>query len=169
MCGIARTNNKLDNATTIIEFAVPIAGNFIHEHAPLDPRWTRFKSSPSHSDREKEGLRLEIHGKKYLDYKQKAVIEFICDKKEEERRRRLPSLWSRDDDKDDDEAIPHFNEEEDDGDGGRLKFLSYSPLDDTKILSLEWTTKHACEDAKNETENGSRTGHWGFFTWLIIM
>lgn len=148
--------------------AIPIAGNFEHEGVHIDPKWTRLKSSTAPSDREKEGLRLEIHGKKYLGLKQMAVIEFLCDRKEKEQRRGLPGLWPRDD-KDDDEAIPHFNEEEDDGDGGRLKFLSYSESREKKILSLEWTTKHACEDAEDEHKKDSSTGHWGFFTWLIIM
>lgn len=172
VCGIERAQNKYEknNTKPIILNVVPIAGSYIHEGVNLDPKWTRFKSSPSHSDREKEGIRLEIHGKKHNGLKQMAVIEFLCDANTEEQRRSLPTLEPREEgDDNNDGVIPHFNEEEDDGHGGRIKFQGYNRTDDTMILSLEWKTKNACEEADNPPSNGSDSGHWGFFTWLIIM
>ena len=169
VCGIERVTNNRTNGSFLD--AIPIAGNYLHEGASLDPKWTRFKASSSHGDREKEGLRLEMHGRKHDHFNQMAVVEFLCDadKEKEERRQGLPNLRLRQE-KDDDNAVPHFNQEEDDGNGGLLKFQGYNEADHTKILSLEWTTRTACEDAvDDEPEKGSTSGHWGFFTWLIIM
>lgn len=169
VCGIERVTNEHENGSFLN--AIPIAGNYLHDGASLDPKWTRLKESSSHDDREKEGLRLEMHGKKYHHFNHMAVVEFLCDadKKKEERRQGLPNLRLRQE-KDDDNAVPHFNQEEDDGNGGRLKFQSYEEKDHMKRLSLEWTTRTACEDAVDDKpEKGSTSGHWGFFTWLIIM
>lgn len=131
-----------------------------------------MKSSPSPDDRQKDGLRLEMHGAKYppnnSGKKQKAVIEFLCNAKEEERRRGLPGVRPREDDDDgEDEEDPNAPDEVDDGKGGRLKFIEYVDVEGTMTLNLEWKTKYACEDV--EPDPATSTRHWGFFTWLIIM
>lgn len=144
----------------------------------MNPKWSSLKTSPSPEDRQKDGLRLEMNGAKYppdkTGKKQKAVIEFLCDAKEQERRRKLSGVSPREDDddsnKDDDnkdEENPNAGDEVDDLNGGRLKFVEYVDVDGTMTLNLEWRTKYACEDAKPDP--GTSSGHWGFFTWLIIM
>lgn len=160
-----------------IESAIGIAGEFLSTGEPLDPKWERLKLSASPGDREKEGLRLQMNGAKYppgkTAKKQKAVIEFLCDakpEKKQDRRRGTSGLstTSKDDDDDgEDVEDPEAGDVTEDGQGGRLKYLSYEDVGGTMILSLEWTTKYACEDAKQEPAPSS--GHWGFFTWLIIM
>lgn len=141
--------------------------------ADLDPKWTSLSTSASPNER-KNGLRLVMNGVTYKERKQKAVIDFICpqEKKEERRDRRSDRMVLADDDKDngdgdEDEEDPGAGAEVDDGQGGTLKFLKYEDVEKEKILNLEWTTKYACEDAK--TDPVTKTGHWGFFTWLVIM
>lgn len=126
--------------------------------------------------------------------KQEAVVEFLCAREgaeeESERRRRHAELSPRrekdddnndddddDGDKDDEEQpdLPHDGETTSDGADGHLKFISYGPVSESKVLTLEWRTPHACEDAAKDAPNkgkdgdGSNNKHWGFFTWLIIM
>lgn len=124
----------------------------------LDPHWARLKSSASSADREKEGIRLEMNGGKYEGRKQKAIIEFLCNAKSEERRRDMSAVAEED---------GQEGEEADDEHGGKLKLLSWEDEEDIKVLRLEWITKYACEDA--DDGNDSSSGHWGFFTWFILM
>lgn len=174
VCAIERLYNEIENVNGTIEGVIGVAGEYGHstgEH--LDPKWTRLSTSVSPNER-KNGLRLEMNGGKYKDRKQKAVIDFICpQEKKEERRDRLSDPTAlADDGKDDgdgdeDEEDPSADAEVDDGQGGTLKFLRYEDVEKEKILNLEWTTTYACEDAKADPV--TKTGHWGFFTWLIIM
>ena len=131
--------------------------------------------------------------------KQETVIEFLCDRKGDDesgdKRRRAQALElstiaskgriRRDDDDDSDNDgddnddndlpdLPHGGESTSDGAGGTLKYISYDTVGDKKILSLEWHTTHACEDGAKDSPNKGKAnndsgGHWGFFTWLIIM
>ncbi|KAI9820530.1 MAG: hypothetical protein M1832_003721 [Thelocarpon impressellum] len=167
ICSIERISNKADDSSTIAHVR-PIAGNFDHGR-PIDAQVTRLKTSASHGDAEKEGLRLEMHGGEYKKRKQKAVIEFLCDSEAEERRRLKPRREAIDADEDDDD------DDDDDDDpvdeNNRLKFISYGPVDDDAkedVLRLEWTTKWACE-GQTERDEGDSKGHWGFFTWFIII
>ena len=109
--------------------------------------------------------------------KQKAVVELLCDRSSEEKRRTFSGRDDNDEDNegggsgDDEDSGSRRNKEAestDDGKGGTLKFLDYDMVGDFQVLSLEWRTKYACEDAKSE-EGGSGNGHWGFFTWFIIV
>lgn len=173
VCAIERLYNSYENVTGTIESAIGVAGEYGHTTGePLNPKWSSLKSSPSPDDRQKDGLRLEINGAKYPPNegkKQKAVIEFLCDAKEQERRRGLLGVRPRDDDDDggEDEEDPNAGEEVDDGKGGRLKFIEYVDVEGTMTLNLKWRTKYACEDAKPDPATSS--GHWGVFTWFIIM
>lgn len=188
VCAIRRLINIFENNTSF-EDAIPIAGKFeLHGGTSLDPDITRLKTSSSASDREKEGFRLALHGPKYPEkngQKQKAVIEFLClDKAEEKKkqkaaaaaRKRGPSIAVRNDDGDEEDHSA-TGESADDGHGGTLKYLDYSTVGDSRVLSLEWRTKYACEDAakrgdgdnNNNDKGGGSSGHWGFFTWFIIM
>ncbi|KAF9639176.1 Mannose-6-phosphate receptor binding protein [Lasiodiplodia theobromae] len=85
VCGVTTSYNPADNTSAITK-VVPIAGNFAASSGgQADPRWTKLKGSDSNADAEKEGLRLELKGGKYPFHsrkgtKQKALIEFICDR-----------------------------------------------------------------------------------------
>jgi autophagy-related protein 27 len=52
-----------------------------------------------------------------------------------------------------------------------LRYLGYekdNPDKDVDILKLEWDTKYACESQEDE-DDVVKSGHWGFFTWFLIM
>ena len=79
--------------------------------------------------------------------KQEAVIDFIC--------------VGADGEGKGDEG------KEDDG----LGFVSYGAAEEeeeTDVLKLEWRTRRACEGDMRRGEKG-KGGHWGFFTWFILM
>lgn len=156
----------MEDKIDVVE-AIPIAGEYSTTiGGRLEPHWTRLKTSGLSGDKGKEGLRLSMEGGSTKE-KQRAVVEFLCPPKSEERRRLRRAKDDEDDDEDDDTAP---GEEVDDGAGGRLKYVSYESAGEVKVLNLEWTTQHACEDAKDDNnEKKSSSGHWGFFTWLIIM
>lgn len=124
-----------------------------------------MKGSPSSADRDKEGLRLEMHGGKDDDgNKQKAIVEFLCPSKHIERMY-LSNVATTDDEGGADKS----GEETDDDNGGTIKLLSWdNEGDNTKILRLKWETQHACENAQDGGSSSS-SGHWGFFTWFILM
>ena len=159
---------------------IPIAGDYTTSGAVggghFNPTWTRLKGSDSPSDREKEGIRLAMGGGMYPPKKgklQRAVVEFLCHKDAEEGRRK--ALLTREDEEGDDDGGENKKDDErraklqtDDGEGGTLKFISYGQVGDDEVLNLEWKTKYACEDGSGDDE-GSSSGHWGFFTWFIIM
>ena len=163
VCAIERLENTFENVTTIID-TVPIAGQFLHSTGEaLDPKWTRLKSSASHADKEKEGVRLELHGGKDSDgQKQKAIVEFLCDASANDDRRRHLLVAEEEEDHGNGEDGDKEGEEVDDEHGGKLKFLSWDVEDGTKILRLEWTTKYGCENVKDDKTRSS-DGHWGEF------
>lgn len=161
---------------------IPIAGNYVTSGAGggghLDPSWTRLSTSTIQSDREKEGIRLKMGGGSYPPKKgkpQKAVVEFLCDRKNETEKQRAFSMNDAEEGDDegnekggkDDEEL-RAEEQTDDGEGGTLRFQSYEKVGDEEVLSLEWKTRYACEDTKDSGSKSS-SGHWGFFTWFIIM
>ena len=149
----------------------PIAGDFsLSAGGYLDPKQLRLKGSESTSDREKEGVRITLNGGSHEKQKQKAIVEFLClrDRKRDEIRR--DSQDEEDGGTGENKEHDHSGEEQDDGHGGTLKFVSWETEEsDTKVLRLEWDTKYACEDSDGSDEESSSSGHWGFFTWLIIM
>jgi autophagy-related protein 27 len=121
-----------------------------------------------------------MHGAKFPPtkngIKQQVVIDFLCDRKQQNRRGESSGNTTKDEDgeegngEDEDEDDPNAadGQETEDGEGGKLKYLSYNDVQGTQVLSLEWTTKYACEDPNTEGRSHS-SGHWGFFTWLVIM
>lgn len=174
VCGIATLFNTVEEKNETAK-VIPIAGNILAGGGgPSDPKWTRLSTSPIQSDRDKEGIRLTMGGGIYMKKPQKAVVEFLCDRKDaaEERTKALLSREDADEDGDggDDkkEQERKAKKQTDDGEGGILKFMSYGLVGDDEVLSLEWRTKYACEDAKDGGETKS-SGHWGFFTWFIII
>ena len=158
VCAIERLTNKVENVTTITD-TIPIAGDFSHTFGgALDPRFERLKGSTSSADREKEGIRLIMNGGKYEGKKQQAIVEFVCNIPKENKRGVIGA--TAEDDAPDGEEV-------DDEHGGRIKLLSWEVEDDVRVLRLEWMTKYGCEDA--EDGDNSSSGHWGFFTWFILM
>lgn len=147
--------------------AFPIAGDYSHSFGgALDPKWTRLKSSASNTDKEKEGVRLEMHGGQDDDgLKQKAIVEFLCDNNKKDDRRRY--LLTAEDEEDDGtgEDGDTKGEEVDDEHGGKIKLVSWDVEGGTKVLRLDWTTKYGCEDVKNDGTSSSK-GHWGEFLEL---
>ncbi|KAL1962406.1 hypothetical protein VTN77DRAFT_9745 [Rasamsonia byssochlamydoides] len=162
------------------ETAFPIVGLDPLGHGTKDPEVTRLKKQ----DPDAEGLLVKLAGGEYReDPKSKkkdaaAVIEFKCDPdrsglegledvadSEEKRRRR------RDEDGEDGGDKKDGGDEKDDGDekndNRSLQFKSFKLVDDTYILRLDWRTRYACENYVRD--NPKSGGHWGFFTWLIII
>ena len=121
-----------------------------------------MKSSASNADKEKEGIRLEMHGGIDSDgQKQKAIVEFLCDiSTSDERRRNLLVFKNEEDDGD------KKGEEIDDKHGGKLKLVSWDVEEGTKVLRLDWITKYGCENVKND-KTGSSSGHRGEFLRLL--
>ena len=154
----------------------PIAGEFgtSGNGGHLDPKLSRLKNSESTSDREKEGVRITMNGGKHEKQKQKAIVELLCQR--DEKSRKVKRIAEDEDDKNNDddsgkdEEHDNSGESQDDGHGGTLKYISWEDEDEeTKVLRLEWNTKYACEDYDGSEEDDSGSGHWGFFTWLIVM
>ena len=106
-----------------------------------------------------DGLKLELHGGYYNKRKQKAVINFECDKDR-----------TGNEGNEDDVASMAGDEKEDNSQS--LTFISYGPVDGKEavdILRLNWRTKYSCEDAEAEEPNVDKSRGWGFFTWFILM
>ncbi|KAL2871925.1 autophagy-related protein 27 [Aspergillus lucknowensis] len=164
-------------------FVFPIAGLEHMGHGAKDPEITRLKKL----DADTEGLQVKLRGGKYPNDSKKskdasAVIEFVCDHDRTgleglvETPKRLLRAREEDEDGGDDE-----NDGDGEGDGeGKgpfddgsdpnrsLEFKSFGPSDDESyVLRLNWRTQYACDNYL--LEHGSSSGHWGFFTWLIII
>ena len=190
VCGIQHTVTDDDSVPPL--GVIPIAGDFVHHGRALNAEWTRLKTSSSHADSEKEGLRVVMHGGKYPfkeedGRNQKAVIEFLCDesrtgleglerngedKKEEgsgSEEKKIVGKRAEKDEKDEKDGKNHDDQPADDD--RSLKFIRYGPTSEDSeedTLRLEWRTKYACEGSKDGGA-GSKRAHWGFFTWFIIM
>jgi len=160
VCGTVRSWNRVDDPNhehVEIENVIPIAGNFETSNGKsLDPKFTRLKST----DADKDGLQLELYGGVYGRKKQKAVIEFQCDKdrtgNEGNEAAKSEALRPRDDEK---EENPNS-----------LTFVSYGSVEGKEsmdVLRLNWRTKYACEDAADEP--AEKKSGWGFFTWFVLI
>lgn len=163
VCAIEHTITTVEGTDEVrdeISKVIAIAGELEDDGGgSLDAKCTRLKTSKS---QEKEGLRIELNGGVYGDpeRKQNAVVEFLCD----------PDRTGRETDLDPEDKYEGGESEPIEGDSS-LKFISYGPdLPDTKVdtLRLEWHTKYACESQKDE-DDSAKSGHWGFFTWFLIM
>lgn len=119
---------------------------------------------------------MKLWGGEYVtDKKEKkragAVIEFQCDPE----RSGLEGLHTEQDtEKRAGRSITALEKREDsdqEGDSSQsLQFKSFGPGDDnTYILKLDWRTKYACDNYLSDNKGKSSGGHWGFFTWFIIM
>lgn len=184
VCGITKTwdpESDPNAENPVITDVIGVAGEIMSHGGHLDPKLTRLKTS----DKDIEGVDMELHGGIFNDEKQKAVISFICDREwtgnegyEEDKRR---ALGRRDDDDDNNGD----SDSDGDGDGQKdpsdrykqdsksaLQFVSYQGEDEGKnrmhVLRLTWKTKYACESL-DRGDDGAKTAGWGFFTWFILM
>ncbi|KAF8425940.1 autophagy protein Atg27 [Tirmania nivea] len=151
VCGIEWIHYDNGKSTDQIDLIIPIAGDLgDKDSTKLNPSCTRLKSSTAEADANKEGVRVELHGGVYPPEggkKQKAVVEFICDKDK-----------------------TGLEGQERDGkviDGAKsLKYLAY----EEDVLKLEWRTKQACEQQAGGSDgDGDEGSHWAFFKWFIII
>ena len=171
-CIVCAIKRLVKEDSDIFEEAIPIAGDLRGNGGKdMNAKWARLKTSSSHADSEKEGLRLEMNGGFHNTESgkraQKAIVEFICDKD----RTGLETL-SDPEDKHAEEVVKRAEGDDanDDGsDSPSLRIVRYDEgSDGVDILRLEWRTKWACESAKDEKDAEKGT-HWGFFTWFILM
>lgn len=177
----------------MVSKVVAIAGNLENVGgAPFDYEPTRLKTSDSHSDSQKEGLRLVLKGGKHPlngpvkeRREQQVVIELLCDKEktglegewesEDRYEKGDNKLRRRDDNEDeDDDGVESGVEHQLIKDDAALIWESYgsNDADDKDILRLTWHTKHACEsreDSEDDDGDPDTSSHWGFFTWFILM
>lgn len=196
VCAIESDYNPADNTSTIRK-VVPIAGEYASSNGrPLEPVLTRLKNSASHGDTSKEGVRVELNGGRYPFDKtsgrsQKAIIEFTCDtnrtgleglqgdsreKIEYEDTKASVNARAEDEDKRGDDE-KKGDDEKDDKDVEKeqpsLTFYSYNIEGEGKkqveVLRMIWKTKYACEGQTEHDPSGSKSSHWGFFTWFLIM
>ncbi|KUL81398.1 hypothetical protein ZTR_10985, partial [Talaromyces verruculosus] len=140
-------------------------------------------------DPDTEGVRVKISGGTIPEpelkkkYPASAIIDFQCDPN----RTGLEGLKNDDDlDQATDSKLRRREDSDEGKDGDKegedkpapktssLTFQSFSLVDDKEgfVLRLDWKTKYACEDYKRENPGsggGNGGGHWGFFTWLIII
>lgn len=119
--------------------------------------------------------------------KQKAIVELLCDRNRTGLEGEMSHEYyeKRTEDGDGDEKGDGEKDDETDegnkkdGKGEKdtsdvepsLKFLKYDTSgEEYDILRLEWTTRYACENYKEENpdEEGKKES-WGFFPWFIIM
>lgn len=172
VCAERRTYKEGSKEEPEPEDIWPVAGEFTaHSGRPLDPKWTRLKTSDSPADSELEGLRLELNGgvgSGQSKTPQKALIQLLCDKDQTGLEGSdKPSRAKRADEGDDGDKGDDLEQP-----GGPLRVIKYKnvPENDkiTAVLHLEWKTKYACEDEAGH-ETGSSSGSWGFFTWFILM
>jgi hypothetical protein len=162
VCAIEHTINDSSDTLSAV---IPIAGDLLDFGGKaLDAQWTLLSNSPSHSDSQKEGLRVELNGGIYEKKAQKAIVELICDRNRtglehdfDPEDKYLNEKRKRDEEKGDQPAVEPS-----------LTFLEYDTSKETDILRLQWKTKYACENSRNE-DSGDKSQHWGFFTWFIIM
>ena len=159
VCGIEHSWNPTDDPEqehVQLDRVIPIAGNFeTSSGGRLDPTWTRLKATDANTD----GLQLEIYGGKYNGKKQKAVIEFQCDKTRTGNEGNTYDTEAKGDDEKEVETPS-------------LTFVSYATVEGKEamdVLRLDWKTKYACEDFEEDVDDGNKSASWGFFTWFILM
>ena len=166
----------MTDGSDVFDEAVPIAGELKEMGGGhMEQHWERLKTSSSHDDSMKEGLRVEMNGgfRKLESGKkrsQKAIIEFVCDKS----RTGLENLYDPED-KYTDQKVKRAEDDgaddKEDPNSSSLQFVRYDEGEsekDVDVLRLRWLTQYACEDSKGEQDK-EHVDHWGFFTWFILM
>lgn len=169
MCGVEHTINGEQD---VVSEVIPIAGELANfKGGALDAKIERLRTSSSHADSEKEGLRISLNGGIYSGRKQKAIVELICNKNRTGDEGSLIQdmggktnalLYARAEEED--------KKEKEEFCMSSLRYKNYGPdAGDSGMdtLRMEWQTKYACEDSKEVDQPASNS--YGFFTWFIIM
>lgn len=154
--------------------------------AQLDEHFDLLRDLKTNDDAPKEGVRATLNGGRYPfdskkdGVKQRAIIDFVCDRDREGDEGAEKDTNEKDEDKKEGEDSDKKEEKKlgrREGGKGKceesdasLRFCGYEDEktdkdDKVKTLRLEWRTKYACEDAP--APDGGKG--WGFFTWFIIM
>ena len=167
MCAFVNENWQETNSGQ--HWAYSLAGLDPLGHGAQDPQITRLKDI----DENREGLRIRLSGGEYKSSPQDtksqpaaASIDFQCDPD----RSGLEGLNTAEDEPADGEGSMRRREGDETPDRTRsLQYNSFGLEDDGKtyVLKLDWRTRYACDNY--QSEKGSSSSHWGFFTWLIIM
>ncbi|KAI9887512.1 MAG: hypothetical protein M1823_000691 [Watsoniomyces obsoletus] len=186
VCAIERYLNENDGDKGHPRGVIPIAGDYAVSHGrALDAKWTRLNSEKKDEDEKqggKEGLKVEMHGGRYPfedkhGRKQKAVIEFLCDRertgleglvgranaktstnssgldnRQRQEKEAASIVREKDDEEDDDDGDHDAKDPNRENAEKSLRFISYEP-DEKDLgedtLRLEWRTKYACEGMQN--------------------
>ena len=157
VCGF-EYKNAIDGSESETR-AFPIVGLDPVGHGSKDPEITRLKKM----DADREGLLVKLWGGQYIDDNKAkkdagAEIEFQCDPM----RSGLEGVAENEDTEMETMATNGT-------DSGSLQFKSFGPVgDNAYVLKLDWKTRYACDDYLG-SRKGDSSGHWGFFTWFIVM
>ncbi|MCJ1309326.1 hypothetical protein MMC25_002985 [Agyrium rufum] len=155
-----------------VEGIIPIAGQYTGG-SDMDVQYTRLKTSKSVKNGDLEGVTILMSGAKYDGRPQEAQIEMHCwtgDKDTERMGRRKEGGDDEENGGDEKEKPLPEPEWAEDGKGGRLRYISYGPLESNgakDLLLVQWQTKYACEN-REEDPNEKPKG-WGFFTWIFVI
>lgn len=184
VCGFRETRSLDGSSGT--EYAFPIVGLDHLGHGTKDPEITRLKKL----DSSREGLLIKLSGGEYREEGGKgkkkdagAVIEFQCDPDrtgleglksipdEEVEKAKRWAMAMADDKNGNGNGNGTSDDDLNDNDPNKsLKFVSFGPVDDNSyVLKLDWRTKYACDNYRRDNKENQSGGHWGFFTWLLIM
>ncbi|KAJ5091187.1 hypothetical protein NUU61_006057 [Penicillium alfredii] len=170
ICGFVHRNAKDGHGSST--FGFPIVGLDHLGHGSKDPEVTRLKKI----DADREGLLVKLAGGEYREDFDKgktknagATIEFKCDPD----RSGLEGLHTTLEDPDPAKRLRRRagnSTQGDDANAGdrSLQFKSFGQDGDSYVLKLDWRTRYACDDYQR-TKGSGGSGHWGFFTWLIII
>lgn len=176
VCGIERTTNSAEKTNGSTTGIFSIAGDYTTTlGTPLDSEVHRLKGSRSHSDSKEEGLTLELSGGKVpfkkSGKKQKAIIEFLCDRDTDGTDTDRDDTTEGDGDKKTEGMAKRDDEEK--GKKSPMELVSYKSeqidKEEWDVLRISWSSKYACEDAINNPSSPHKGSSWGFFTWFIIM
>ncbi|CAG8973326.1 hypothetical protein HYALB_00000089 [Hymenoscyphus albidus] len=166
ICAVEHLIPKDDETKGVLKQTFAIVGDFHEKGRDMDSKFHLLSKQAGHEDSKKEGILLEFGGglrtEETQKRKQKAIIEFICDKA----RTGLEGLISERD-----LYEESLTKREDAATTPSLIFESYAAdKSDASIdvLRLTWKTKEACEDAKEQKDAENRS-HWGFFTWFVLI
>jgi hypothetical protein len=158
-----------------VESVIPIAGD-LKDAGGKAFDWKATRIGTADSTDAKRGVRLELSGGMYEHREQRAVVEFMCSDKtglegewesEDKYEPGTPDSQKRDE-AGGDVGYPEKQLKKDDA---ALIWESHGPSKEDAnidVLHLTWYTEHACYTASGGGDSSS-SGHWGFFTWMIVM
>ncbi|KAK1761263.1 autophagy-related protein 27 [Echria macrotheca] len=175
VCQIKHHWNPEDKKSTVEE-VIPIAGD-LAEHGGGKFTWEATRLKTAENEGGKEGLKVTLKGGVWETREQRAVVELRCNKTMEGKEGEWESEdeyvrpAAKRDDADKSKAENGVGEPEHQlkKDGAALIWDGYKREGEVDTLYLTWYTKYACESAAGEPPVEDRGGHWGWFTWMVIL